>query len=83
MYRDWSGIIDGLSESMRLYRDSETVLANYRELQEWLGERGVKSVFRDIPGFILGFMDSKTCHQESGIRNNYFFPMTGFVSHLL
>lgn len=59
------------------------MLTAYRKLQEWLAERGVKPLFKDLPGSILEFLVAETGHWDSGLRNSYFFHVTGFESYLL
>lgn len=81
-YWNWSGIIDGQCESMRYYRDSETMLTTYRKLQEQLAEKGAKPLFKDIPGFILGFL-AETVHWDSGLRNNYFFQVLSCICFIM
>lgn len=51
---------------------SEEMLTNHRELQQCLGETGVKSLFKHTPGFSLGFTVPKTGHQVGGLRNVSF-----------
>lgn len=57
------------------------MLATHGELQQCLGETGVESLFKDTPGFSLGFMVPKAGHQVGGLK--YFFDRTVFVSYLL